>query len=77
MWRKSIDESSKPGRGRPTGAQFAASLGDRSNPGAPYVFRARLPDGYRAAPHWHPMDENVTVSSGVFRVPFTNALNRR
>ena len=33
-----------------------------------HVFRARLPDGYSVAPHWHPMDENVTVISGVFRV---------
>jgi hypothetical protein len=36
--------------------------------GAPYVFRPRLPDGYSVAPLWHPMDENVTVISGVFRV---------
>jgi hypothetical protein len=52
----------------PPGAQFAVLLGDPSKPGAPYVFRARLPDGYSVAPHWHPMDENVTVISGVFRV---------
>lgn len=47
------------------GAQFAVLLGDPSKPGAPYVFRARLPDGYSVAPHWHPMDENVTVIRGV------------
>ena len=47
------------------GAQFAVLLGDPSKPGAPYVFRTRLPDGYSVAPHWHPMDENVTVIRGV------------
>jgi hypothetical protein len=45
----------------PPGAQFASLSGDPSKPGEPYVFRARLPDGYRVPPHWHPMDEHVTV----------------
>ena len=52
----------------PPGAQFAVLLGDPSKPGAPYIFRAKLPDGYSVPPHWHPMDENVTVISGIFRV---------
>jgi hypothetical protein len=54
----------------PPGAQFAVVLGDPSKPGAPYVFRARLPHGYSVPPHWHPMDENVTVISGVFMLGF-------
>jgi quercetin dioxygenase-like cupin family protein len=50
----------------PPGAQFARLVGDPSEPGEPYVFRAKLPDGYSVPPHWHPMDENVTVIQGVF-----------
>jgi quercetin dioxygenase-like cupin family protein len=28
----------------------------------------KMPDGYRIAPHWHPLRENVTVISGTFKV---------
>jgi quercetin dioxygenase-like cupin family protein len=54
----------------PPGAQFARLVGDPSKPGEPYVFRAKLPDGYSVPPHWHPMDEHVTVIKGVFRIGF-------
>lgn len=50
----------------PPGAQFAVLEGDRSKPGVAYTFRARLPDGYSVPPHWHSMDENITVIQGVF-----------
>jgi hypothetical protein len=52
----------------PPGAQFAVVEGDRSKPGVPYVFRAKLPDGYSVPPHWHSMDENITVIKGVFGI---------
>ena len=35
----------------PPGAQFAILIGDPSKPGAQYVFRAKLPDGYSVPPH--------------------------
>ena len=54
----------------PPGAEFALLVGDPSKPGVPYVFRARLPDGYSVPPHWHPMDENVTVIQGTFLLGF-------
>jgi quercetin dioxygenase-like cupin family protein len=54
----------------PPGAQFAIVLGDPKTPGAPYVFRTKLPDGYSVPPHWHPMDENVTVLKGAMWVGF-------
>ena len=50
----------------PPGAQFATLDGDRSTPGMPYTFRAKLPDGYSVPPHWHSMDERITVIKGVF-----------
>jgi len=54
----------------PPGAQVAVLVGDPSIPGELYVFRAKLPDGYSVPPHWHPMDENVTVIEGVFTLGF-------
>jgi hypothetical protein len=50
------------------GAQLAVIEG---NPGAStgdYTVRLKMPDGYRIAPHWHPLRENVTVISGTFKV---------
>jgi hypothetical protein len=51
--------------GLPPGAQVTVVAGDPSRAGAPYVLRAKLPDGYRVPPHWHPVDENVTVLKGI------------
>src|SRR5262249_25946806 len=50
----------------PAGAQLAVLQGDPSKAGRPYTIRAKLPDGYKVPPHWHPVDENVTVLSGPF-----------
>jgi quercetin dioxygenase-like cupin family protein len=51
--------------GLPAGAQAAVLMGDPGK-AAPYVIRAKLPDGYKVPPHWHPTDENVTVLKGTF-----------
>jgi anti-sigma factor ChrR (cupin superfamily) len=32
----------------------------------PFVFRIKVPDGYRVPPHMHPKTERVTVISGSF-----------
>jgi hypothetical protein len=50
------------------GAKFAVLVGDPSKPGAYYAVRLKMPSGYKVMPHWHPMDENVTVISGSFAV---------
>jgi quercetin dioxygenase-like cupin family protein len=52
----------------PPGAQAALLTGDPTKAGSAYVLRAKLPDGYRVPPHWHPTDENVTVLKGTFLV---------
>jgi quercetin dioxygenase-like cupin family protein len=49
----------------PKGAQFAVLEGDPSKEG-PFVFRVKVPDGYRVAPHTHPKTERVTIISGTF-----------
>lgn len=50
----------------PPGAQCATIEGDRTAPNVLFTFRAKLPDGYRVSPHFHPADEHLTVLSGTF-----------
>jgi quercetin dioxygenase-like cupin family protein len=50
------------------GAQFAVLEGDPTASSGDYTIRLKMPDGYRIAPHWHPLRENVTIISGTFRV---------
>ena len=51
----------------PPGAKFAVIEGDPTKPG-PFVFRVKVPDGYRIPPHTHPKPERVTVISGTFNL---------
>jgi len=50
------------------GAQFAVLEGDPTASSGNYTVRLKMPAGYRIAPHWHPLRENVTVISGTFKV---------
>lgn len=49
----------------PPGAELAQLSGDPTKEG-PFTIRIKLPDGYKVPPHWHPVDENVTVLKGTF-----------
>ena len=51
----------------PKGAELVVIAGDPGKEG-PFVFRLRLPAGYKVPPHTHPADENVTVISGTFNI---------
>ena len=51
----------------PKGAQIAVLEGDPSKEG-PFVFRVKVPDGYRIPLHTHPKTERVTVISGTFNI---------
>ena len=51
----------------PPGAKCAVLEGDPSKPG-PFVFRVKVPDGYRIPPHTHPKPERVTVLAGTFHL---------
>jgi quercetin dioxygenase-like cupin family protein len=51
----------------PKGAQIAVLEGDPSKEG-PFVFRVKVPDGYRIPVHTHPKTERVTVISGMFNI---------
>src|SRR5215472_641118 len=50
------------------GAQLAVIEGNPGASSGDYTVRLKMPDGYRIAPHWHPLRENVTVISGTFKV---------
>jgi len=50
------------------GAQFAVLEGDPTASTGDYTIRLKMPDGFRIAPHFHPLRENVTVISGTFKV---------
>jgi quercetin dioxygenase-like cupin family protein len=49
----------------PPGAEAVVLFGDPSEEGF-FVLRLKLPEGYKVAPHTHPVDEVVTVISGTF-----------
>jgi mannose-6-phosphate isomerase-like protein (cupin superfamily) len=48
------------------GIQLGGIYGNCDKVGAPCVFQLKLDDGAKFPPHWHPVDENVTVLSGTF-----------
>lgn len=47
----------------PPGAKIAVLAGEPTGDG-PFILRLKLPDGYKIAPHWHPVTEYTTVLSG-------------
>ena len=51
----------------PKGAKIAILEGDLSKE-VPFVFRVKLPDGYRIAPHTHQKPERVTVIAGTMYI---------
>jgi quercetin dioxygenase-like cupin family protein len=57
------------------GAQFAVLEGDPTASSGDYTIRLKMPDGYRIAPHFHPLRENVTVISGTFKLGMGDVFN--
>jgi mannose-6-phosphate isomerase-like protein (cupin superfamily) len=52
----------------PAGAQLAVIEGNPMGTSGDYTIRLKMPDGYKIAPHTHPLRENVTVISGTLQV---------
>jgi quercetin dioxygenase-like cupin family protein len=50
------------------GAQLAVLEGNPIATSGDYTIRLKMPDGYRIAPHTHPLRENVSVISGTLKV---------
>jgi quercetin dioxygenase-like cupin family protein len=51
----------------PKGAQIAILFGDPAKEGQ-FIYRLKVPAGYKVPAHTHPNDENVTVLSGTFHI---------
>ncbi len=49
------------------GSKIAVLEGDPNKEG-PFVFRLKLPDGFRVLPHVHPKKERVTVIQGTLNI---------
>lgn len=49
----------------PKGAELAVLHGDPGKKGT-FTMRLRMPDGYKIPPHWHTLDEQLTIVSGTF-----------
>jgi quercetin dioxygenase-like cupin family protein len=60
----------------PAGAEAAVLDGDPSKPGL-FALRVKLPDGYRVAAHWHPMDENLVVLQGALLIGMGDKLDEK
>src|SRR5882757_9616062 len=58
------------------GALLAVIEGDPTASSGAYTVRVKMPDGYRIAPHWHPLRENVTVISGTFKVGMGDSFDK-
>ena len=58
----------------PPGAKIAVLEGDPSKEG-PFVFRVKMPGGYKIPPHTHPKPERVTVISGTFHIGMGDKLD--
>jgi hypothetical protein len=56
----------------PKGAKIALLEGDPSREG-PFVFRVKVPDGYRIPAHTHPKVERVTVITGTFFISMVDS----
>jgi quercetin dioxygenase-like cupin family protein len=60
----------------PPGAKIAVLEGNPNKEG-PFVFRVKVPDGYRIPPHTHPKPERVTVISGTFHIGMGETFDTR
>jgi mannose-6-phosphate isomerase-like protein (cupin superfamily) len=50
------------------GTERAVVAGDPATPGSAFVLRFRYHGNVRVPPHWHPVDEHLTVLSGTFLI---------
>jgi quercetin dioxygenase-like cupin family protein len=50
------------------GLESAVVSGDPDKQGSPFIIRLRAKTAASVAPHWHPVDENLTVLAGTFNM---------
>src|SRR5262245_37400522 len=61
---------------RSPGLEIAILSGDPAKEGVPFVLRLKLRDGLRVPPHWHPVDEHLTVMTGTLHVGMGEKFDR-
>ena len=54
-----------PNKSAPYGMYMVLLYGNPSQPG-PYIFRAKMPSGYKLPPHKHPDERTVTILKGTY-----------
>jgi mannose-6-phosphate isomerase-like protein (cupin superfamily) len=59
----------------PKGQTAALLAGDPAKSGL-FILRAKIPDGYAVAPHWHSQSEHLTVLSGRLHVGMGDKFDR-
>jgi quercetin dioxygenase-like cupin family protein len=60
----------------PAGAKFTVLQGDPGKTGV-YTIRLDMPAGYTIPPHFHPLDEHVTVISGKLALGMGDAVDMK
>lgn len=58
----------------PPGAKIAVIHGDPKS-AAYFMIRLKFPNGYKLPPHFHPVDENVTIIQGTFNLGMGDKLD--
>ena len=61
---------------RSPGLEIAVLSGDPAKEGEPFVIRLKLRDGTTVPPHWHPIDEHLTVMTGTLHMGMGEKFDR-
>jgi hypothetical protein len=59
-----------------SGSEIAVLSGNIAQEGVPFVIRIKLRNGTKVPPHWHPIDEHLTVISGIFHIGMGETFNQ-
>jgi len=61
---------------RSPGLELAILSGDPAKDGEPFVIRLKLRDGTTVPPHWHPIEEHLTVLTGTLHIGMGEKFDR-
>lgn len=61
---------------RSPGLELAVLSGDPAKEGDPFVIRLKLRDGLTVPPHWHPIDEHLTILTGTLHIGMGEKFDR-
>jgi hypothetical protein len=58
------------------GVERAVLLGNPGQTGSQFLFRLKIPDGHEIRPQWHPVDESITVITGILYLGIGDRFDR-